>query len=159
MRAYGGGTTPTRSIFVRLVENLSHRQREITPLPFAIYLVEQVRRRYGTYIVAALWLRSDSNYLAVPGVECYDLPRDAYTYAGPWPVIAHPPCGPHGRYRAVSRQDRQAGYLALELATRYGGVVEQPASSSLFLGGQVVRQHDFGHPSEKMTRLFWAHQP
>lgn len=138
------------------VEKLSHRQREITPTAFALYLVNQVRSRCQCYLVAALWVRWDSPYKALDGVECYDLIRNAYTYCGPYPVIAHPPCGPHGRYKAVSRQDRHAGYHALFLADLYGGVVEQPASSQLFRGGEVIRQHDFGHPSEKLTRLYWG---
>lgn len=141
---------------MRNVEQLSHRQRELTPLPFALYLVAEVRRRYGSWTVVALWVRRDSVYYTLPGVICYDALADAYTYPGAYPVICHPPCGPHGRYRAVSRQDRLAGYHALNLADAYGGVVEQPSSSLLFRGGEIVRQGDYGHPAEKLTRLYWG---
>ncbi len=142
---------------MRLVENLSHRQRELTPIDLATWLVDAVRRTYGRRLVAVLWVRKDSPYKLLDDVECYDIDRDAYTYSGPHPVICHPPCGPHGRYRAVSKQDAYAGHLAMELADRYGGVVEQPASSSLFRGGQVIRQYDYGHLAEKLTRLRWSY--
>jgi hypothetical protein len=138
------------------VEKLSKRARAATPDAFARYLVASVRAKYGVYLVAALWLLPDTVYRNIDGVLCFDERRDAYTYAGPHPIIAHPPCGPHGRYHHRSRQDRQAGYHALTLADTYGGVVEQPASSRLFRGGELVRQHDYGHPSEKLTRLYWG---
>jgi hypothetical protein len=142
----------------RLVESLSHRQREITPYRFAEYLVTRVRVRYGVYVVAALWVRADSLYFQIPGVECFDLSRDAYSYDGPHPVIAHPPCGPWGRYRAVSAQDAFAGIWAMHLVDRFGGVVEQPASSRLFLGGERVDQGEFGHLAVKATRLYWSNR-
>lgn len=140
----------------RLVENLSHRQRELTPIAFATYLVAETRRRYGSWTVAALWVRRDSPYRQLAGVECYDVIRDAYTYHGPHPVICHPPCGPWGKYRSVSRQDKAAGPFALLLADLYGGVVEQPVASLLFRGGQRLDQGDYGHLAAKATRLYWA---
>lgn len=142
----------------RGVESLSHRQREETPLLFAEYLVGQVRKRCGVWMVAALWVRRDSVYKTMPGVDCYDEDRDAYSYRGPYPVIAHPPCGPHGRYRRVSRQDALAGYLALDLVNRLGGVVEQPYSSSLFPTSEPpIIQGAYGHLAEKKTKLYWSH--
>ena len=141
---------------IRLVENLGHRQREITPPDFAAYLVSEVRRRYDCWFVAALWVRHDSTYWSIPGVECYDVRRNAYSYRGPHPIIAHPPCGPHGRYRSHCNQDAFAGCYALMLADVLGGVVEQPASSRLFRGGELVNQGDYGHLAVKATRLYWG---
>jgi hypothetical protein len=141
---------------MRLVENLSHRQRELTPPAFAEYLVSEVRRRYGCWTVAALWVCRDSPYRQLAGVECWGVLEDAYKYPGPYPVICHPPCGPWGKYRAVSRQDAHAGLVALGFVDTWGGVLEQPASSSLFRGGLVINQSDFGHPAQKATRLYWA---
>ena len=141
---------------MRLVENLSHRQRELTPPLFAEWLVAEVRRRYGVWNLAALWVRSDSHYGQLAGVDCWDAGRDAYLYRGPHPVICHPPCGPWGKYSAVSRQDKAAGPLALLFADLFGGVVEQPVGSRLFAGGQVVSQHDWGHLADKRTKLYWS---
>jgi hypothetical protein len=141
---------------MRPVESLGHKQRELTPPAFAQWLVDQVRAMYGSYLVAALWVHRDSHYKRIAGVECYDHDRDAYTYGGPYPVICHPPCGPWGNYHHRSKQDRNAGPHALELAMLYGGVVEQPATSRLFAGGQLVMQGDWGHLATKPTRLWWA---
>ena len=43
-------------------------------------------------MVAVLFARADSVYKTLPGVDVYDIERDARTYDGPWPVVAHPPC-------------------------------------------------------------------
>ncbi len=141
---------------MRSVEGLSHRQREITPPAFAEYLVVECRRKFGSNQLAALWVRKDTPYLMIPGVDCWGAIRNAYRYNGPWPVICHPPCGPWGKYRAVSRQDKLAGIIAMVLVDTYGGVVEQPVGSSLFEGGQKVLQSDFGHLAAKATKLYWG---
>ncbi len=60
--------------------------------------------------VAVLFARADSHYKALQGVEVYDMERDARTYDGPWPVVAHPPCRAWGRLRqfANPRPDANA---------------------------------------------------
>jgi hypothetical protein len=141
------------------VENLSHRQRELTPAPFAEYLVSQVRLRNRCADVVVLWVRDDSPYRSMGGVHCYGVLEDAYSYAGPWPVVCHPPSGPWGKYKAVSKQDPGGGLWAMWLVGQYGGVVEQPVGSRLFDGGQVVNQWDWGHPAQKATKLFWVDRP
>lgn len=126
--------------------------------------------------VAALFVRSDSIYKQIPGVECYDYDRDAITYAGPWPVVAHPPCGAWGRFRRhVERasgrradEERALGLFAVECVRKYGGVLEQPACSDLWpAAGLPVRGFDqcggytlqvcqswWGHEAEKCTWLY-----
>jgi len=42
--------------------------------------------------VAVLFARADSIYKSLPDCDVYDIERDARTYDGPWPVVAHPPC-------------------------------------------------------------------
>jgi hypothetical protein len=42
--------------------------------------------------IAALFVETDGCYFGQAGVEPWDITRDARTYAGPWPVVAHPPC-------------------------------------------------------------------
>jgi hypothetical protein len=103
--------------------------------------------------------------------EWYDEARDARTYAGPWPVVAHPPCGPWSTLRTLSRETtRELGLFAVAQVRRWGGVLEHPASSRLFaecgipapgelpdaFGGVTfdVQQVDFGHVARKRTRLY-----
>ena len=42
--------------------------------------------------VAVLFARADSIYKTLPGCDVYDIKRDARTWPGGCPVVAHPPC-------------------------------------------------------------------
>jgi hypothetical protein len=101
----------------------------------------------------------------------YDAERDARTYAGPCPVVAHPPCGPWGRLRFLCRhQDASLGPVGVEQVRAFGGILEHPAESRLFRacgmpfpgelpdawGGRtyLVRQVAWGHQCEKPTWLY-----
>ena len=41
-------------------------------------------------MIAALYVESRGVYAGLPDVDLWDRDRDARTYAGPWPVVAHP---------------------------------------------------------------------
>jgi hypothetical protein len=43
-------------------------------------------------MVAALFVATNGIYFGLPNVDPWDKRRDARTYAGPHPVVAHPPC-------------------------------------------------------------------
>ena len=43
-------------------------------------------------MIAALFVETGGVYFGLPGVAPWDVTRDARLYAGPWPVVAHPPC-------------------------------------------------------------------
>lgn len=126
----------------------------------------------GAGQVAALYVRGDSVYKSL-GVDCWDMGRDARLYTGPFPVVAHPPCRAWGRLRhfAKARHDEKAlGLRAVWAVRKFGGVLEHPASSLLFLaagglrpgqrldafGGWVmpILQQDFGHAAPKKTWLY-----
>lgn len=92
-------------------------------------------------MIAALYVQTGGCYFDLPGVDPWDEARDARQYAGPHPVVAHPPCQRWGRYwagspLAVSRgkrlkkgDDRGCFASALKSLRRYGGVAEHPADS------------------------------
>lgn len=112
----------------------------------------------------ALFTCASSPYLAL-GLECYDLARDARTYQGSGRVICHPPCRAWGKLKAFAKprpDEKELALWALDLVRRNGGVLEHPASSSLWAHlrpGEtsiLIRQSDFGHRAEKLTRLFYA---
>lgn len=107
--------------------------------------------------VAALYIDPRGPYPKLLGADrCWDETRDARTYAGPWPVVAHPPCGPWGRMSQFCKQDASSGLHALDVVRRFGGVVEQPAHSRLFDGLAVVvcNQLAWGHACSKPTWLY-----
>lgn len=91
-------------------------------------------------MIAALYVETGGCYFSLPGVDLWDEPRDARKYAGPWPVIAHPPCQRWGRYwhGGVRESQRHRFKLgddggcfksALAAVRRWGGVLEHPADS------------------------------
>ncbi len=91
-------------------------------------------------MIAALFVNPGGNYYGLPGVDPWDEARDARLYAGPWPVVAHPPCerwgrlfhacAPEGHPRRRKRGDDDGCFAAaLAAVRRWGGVLEHPAES------------------------------
>lgn len=135
-------------------------------------------------IVAALFVSATGPYAFVPGVDVWPVGRDARTYAGPYPVVAHPPCerwgrywfgGPSARVRRVKGDDDGCFASALASVRRWGGVLEHPAASSAWdafgllppsragywfvadwQGGWTccVDQGHYGHRAQKATWLY-----
>src|SRR3990172_8798901 len=88
--------------------------------------------------VAALYVETKGCYVDVPCVDPWDEVRDARTYAGPYPVVAHPPCQRWGRFwHGSTRNPHQYqmgaddGCFAAALSSvhQWGGVIEHPADS------------------------------
>lgn len=137
---------------------LARWERAATPLPFCEYLIGLVHPH------AVLWVCRGSFYERNNkrfDLDLWGVDRDAWQYAGPGPIIAHPPCGPWGRLAWSSTEDRGHGIRAMELVHRYGGVVEQPEGSQLFKqhgrpGATILKvdQFDYGHRALKPTILY-----
>lgn len=120
--------------------------------------------------VAALYVRRAGGVYAELGVDTWDKSRDARNYPGPNPVVAHPPCGPWGRFAWKSKEDPALAPLAVRQVRRWGGVVEHPADSRLWSymdlprpgaspdshGGWTieVEQSAWGHRAPKRTWLY-----
>lgn len=91
--------------------------------------------------VAALYVQADGIYSKDFGVniKVWALPhKDARTYAGPHPVVAHPPCQRWGRFATGAFKHKGKYKLgddggcfeaALSAVRKYGGVLEHPANS------------------------------
>jgi hypothetical protein len=127
-------------------------------------------------LIAVLFARRDSVYKSIPGLDVFDQDRDALTFAGGMPVIAHPPCRAWGRLRQFSHasdEEKALAVWAMDCVRLCGGVLEHPAGSTLWdyhaaelglprpgerdaWGGWTleVPQHWFGHKAEKNTWLY-----
>src|SRR5215831_8232867 len=132
--------------------------------------------------VAALFVYSDGTYAGIPGVEIWDENRDARRYAGPHPVVAHPPCKSWSimsncRPEIVKDEDGGCFEAALRCVQTYGGVLEHPAHTRAWkkfglpqpmIAGCWTRSflHDawitevdqrwYGHEANKPTWLYYV---
>jgi hypothetical protein len=90
--------------------------------------------------IAALFVETNGVYFNVPGVDPWDVHRDARRYDGTQPVVAHPPCQLWVNFAALNykryggehnRPGNDGGCFASALASvrRCGGVLEHPAFS------------------------------
>ena len=128
----------------------------------------------GEFDVAALYIDPRGPYPKMPGVDCYDEERNAEMYAGPWPVVAHPPCGPWGRLRHLSTNDAPEHALhAIAIVREFGGVLEHPRGSLLWKALDLpapgesdafgftieVAQVEWGHVARKVTWLYLVGVP
>ncbi len=133
-------------------------------------------------MIAALFVETDGCYFNLPDVDPWDEARDARLYAGPYPVVAHPPCQRWGRFwHGSTRKPHQfklgddggCFLAALSAVDEYGGVLEHPADSHAwkYFGlptpkrgkGWIrcgsgftcyVEQGHYGHISRKPTWLY-----
>lgn len=92
-------------------------------------------------MVAALYVETAGCYFGLDQVEPWDEARDARVYAGPHPIVAHPPCQRWGRFWHGSTRkphqfklgdDKGCFEAALASVRKWGGVLEHPADSRAF---------------------------
>lgn len=135
-------------------------------------------------MIAALFVETDGIYFGRDDVDPWDLRRDAKTYDGVAPVVAHPPCkrwgrywfgGPSAKVRRKLGDDDGCFESALASVRRCGGVLEHPEASHAWRcfglnapprsGGWVsaglcggwtccVEQGHYGHAARKATWLY-----
>lgn len=133
-------------------------------------------------MIAALYVAKGGCYFGLPDVDPWDEARDARLYAGPHPVVAHPPCSRWCRLAGLvearwgHKRGEDGGCFAAALASvrKWGGVLEHPAYSDAWAafglpvparsggwrrglcGGWSahVEQGRYGHPAKKATWLY-----
>jgi hypothetical protein len=134
-------------------------------------------------MIAALYVEPEGCYANQPGVDLWDQARDARNYAGPYPVVAHPPCQRWGRFwHGSTRKPHQfrlgddggCFQAALDAVHTWGGVLEHPADSHAWNAFGIrrpkrgegwieagprsytcyVEQGHYGHMSRKPTWLY-----
>ena len=135
-------------------------------------------------LIAALFVATGGVYYGISDVDPWDIIRDARTYPGPYPVVAHPPCerwgrywsgGPSARVRCIKGDDNGCFAAALASVRRWGGILEHPEASHAWnayelrkpprSGGWVradvhggwtccVEQGHYGHLARKATWVY-----
>jgi hypothetical protein len=122
-----------------------------------------------------LCVAKNSAYVGMPGLELFDQARDARTFAGGMPLIAHPPCrawSAHCAHQAKPEPgEKELGLWCAEQVKQMGGVLEQPAHSRLWDAAKLpkpgwthsadvwsmeVWQAWWGYPMRKATWLFFS---
>lgn len=134
--------------------------------------------------IAALFVLEDGPYSGFSDIDVWGVSRDARKYAGPYPVVAHPPCerwgrywsgGPSAKVRRILGDDSGCFESALRSVRQFGGVLEHPEASHAWKkfgltppprdGGWVtagdfmgwtccVEQGNYGHTARKATWLY-----
>ncbi len=133
--------------------------------------------------IAALFVEAKGAYSGLEGIDLWDKKRDARGYAGPYPVVAHPPCARwcrlaglvEARWGHKKGDDGGCFASALQAVRTWGGVLEHPAYSDAWaafdlpnppsrhgawgrglMGGWSchVEQGRYGHPAKKATWLY-----
>lgn len=137
-------------------------------------------------MIAVLFAEKNGVYSGIPDVDLWDESRDARRYAGPHPVVAHPPCQRWGRFwggnpaqRPRLRLGDDGGCFTAAVAAvrRCGGVLEHPEATHAWAfsgilkppkdGGWVdagdgigltccVEQGHYGHGARKATWLYYV---
>ncbi len=137
-------------------------------------------------MIAALFVATGGTYFNRPDVDPWDVVRDARAYAGPYPVVAHPPCQLWVNMAAVNFKryggehnrpgnDKGCFRAALAAVRRWGGVLEHPAFSNAWKAHNLtppigvgwlqtapnewvceVWQSAYGHKARKRTWLFYS---
>lgn len=135
--------------------------------------------------VAALFVQTGGVYFGISDVDPWDEWRDARLYAGPYPVIAHPPCQRWGALACVNYKrwggehnrpgnDQGCFESALRSVIRWGGVLEHPAKTKAWqaygiakpvgVGWKRIGLHEwvcevwqsaYGHRANKATWLYY----
>jgi len=133
-------------------------------------------------MIAALYVETGGCYFGLDGVDPWDEARDARKYAGPHPVVAHPPCSRWGQMAPVNQarygqpigDDEGCFSAALHAVRTWGGVLEHPAHTIAWpvfglprpslVGGWTrtmcdgwvchVEQRNYGHRARKATWLY-----
>lgn len=133
--------------------------------------------------VAALFVMTGGCYFGLPNIDPWDEKRDARKYAGPHPVIAHPPCARWSRLAKFCEvrhglkvgEDNGCFASGLSSVRKFGGIIEHPAFSKAWKafglpipetkyhgwtiapdGGAscYIEQERYGHVMKKATWLY-----
>lgn len=115
--------------------------------------------------VAVLFARTNSIYKTLPGCDVYDIDRDALTFPGGLPIVAHPPCRAWGKLRGLAKPrpgEKELAIWAVARIREEGGILEHPAYSTLWpTAGLPMPQEGYdqwGGYTIKVDQFWWGHR-
>jgi hypothetical protein len=114
-------------------------------------------------MIAALFVATNGAYFNLPDCDPWDEIRDARIYAGPHPVVAHPPCSTwcqlarvnEKRYGHKVGSDGGCFESALASVRAFGGVLEHPAETIAWRTFGLARPQ-FGTWTRTFTDRGWV---
>lgn len=118
--------------------------------------------------IAALYVQRGGAYWDIEGVDPWDEERDARLYAGPYPVVAHPPCERWGRYwgggpmlhgtaaQKTLGDDGGCFAAAISAVRKWGGILEHPEASHAWRRHNVIPPLRYGGWSWAGDGIGWS---
>lgn len=118
-------------------------------------------------MIAALYVDPRGPYPKIADVDCWDAKRDARKYAGPFPVVAHPPCQLWTNFAALNFKryggghnapgnDRGCFAHALTCVRLLGGVLEHPAESNAWREYGLLKPYETGRWTGDLCTGGWV---
>lgn len=110
--------------------------------------------------ITILCCSKTSEYKSMSNVDCYDITRDASTFDGSNPIVAHPPCRSWSTHLSHCAKplpgERDLAHFCIDKLKQNGGVLEHPAFSKLFTDGYLPLPRE-QHPTLKTIEVsqFW----
>ena len=121
--------------------------------------------------ISILFASRNSVYKTIPGLDVWDIDRNAWNWPGGNPGIFHPPCRLFCRLSHMStapESEKHLAYWSVNMVTKHGGILEHPSNSKLWDEAHLplpgfsdqfgftiqVDQYWFGHPGRKRTWLY-----
>lgn len=93
--------------------------------------------------VSVLCCSKTSYYKTLPGVDAFDINRNASTFKGNNPIVAHPPCrswsAKMSHFAKPLPGERDLAHFCISKLKTNGGVLEHPAYSKLFSVGSIPK--------------------
>lgn len=114
-------------------------------------------------MIAALFVRKDSHYPSL-GCDAYDIERDALSWSGGVPCVAHPPCRSWSRLSHFAKPapgEKDLAIWAMAMVRKNGGVLEHPMDSRLWLASSCLSfgiRDDHGGVLVPVLQSWWGHR-
>lgn len=114
-------------------------------------------------MITVLCVEENSVYQILQGFDPYPASRNAYTFTGNNPIIAHPPCAQWSKLKGMAytnAEEKDLAFFWLEKVQKNTGIFEHPVGSSFFREAGIkptisIDQSWWGFPARKPTALYF----